>query len=82
MQYLLPVYLPMYGIVLMASISKMKQCEAKGFICIFIFLMIITVPLPVKAFDVIALINLVEWAQQKNYRAYLSHRKRKLAMLK
>ncbi|MCX5829262.1 MAG: hypothetical protein NTV58_14850 [Deltaproteobacteria bacterium] len=34
-----------------------------------------------KVFDVIALINLVEWTQLKNYRAYLSHRKRKLAIL-
>jgi len=31
-----------------------------------------------KKFDIIDLINLVSWIQMKNYRAYLSHRKRKM----
>jgi hypothetical protein len=34
-----------------------------------------------KTFDIIDLIELVEWIQLKNYRAYLSHRKRKLATM-
>jgi len=33
-----------------------------------------------KVFDVLDLIELVSWIQIKNYRAYLSHRKRKLAI--
>jgi len=43
--------------------------------------LLISAVLPMKVFDVIALINIVEWTQMKTYRAYLSHRKRKLAML-
>jgi len=37
--------------------------------------------LPMKVFDAVDLIELVSWIQMKNYRAYLSHRKRKLTAL-
>jgi len=37
--------------------------------------------LPMKIFDAFELIELVSWIQMKNRRAYLSHRKRKLALL-
>jgi hypothetical protein len=36
--------------------------------------------LPMKIFDAFDLIELVSWIQMKNHRAYLSHRKRKLAI--
>jgi hypothetical protein len=44
--------------------------------------LIINAVLPMKKFDVTDLINLVSWIQMKNYRACLSHRKRKMAALK
>ena len=34
-----------------------------------------------KVFDVTEIIELVAWIQLKNHRAYLSHRKRKLAAM-
>jgi len=34
-----------------------------------------------KVFDAMELIELVEWIQLKNHRAYLSHRKRKLTAM-
>ena len=38
--------------------------------------------LPMKKFDASDLIDLVSWIRTKNHRAYLSHRKRKLATLR
>jgi len=43
--------------------------------------LLISVALPMHKFDAIEMINLVAWIQTKNYRAYISHRKRKLAEL-
>jgi len=43
--------------------------------------LLISAVLPMKVFTVAELINLVEWIQLKNYRAYLSHRKRKLTIM-
>jgi hypothetical protein len=42
--------------------------------------LLINAVLPTKVFDSRNLIEIVSWIQMKNHRAYLSHRKRKLAM--
>lgn len=42
--------------------------------------LLISAVVPITAFDVTDLIELVSWIQMMNHRAYRSHRKRKLAM--
>jgi len=42
--------------------------------------LLISAVLPMKRFDPLDLIDLISWIQTKNYRAYISHRKRKLRM--
>ena len=43
---------------------------------------LIEVVLPVKHYDIAATLELVCWIQEKNHRAYLSHRKKKLGRIK
>jgi hypothetical protein len=39
---------------------------------------LLEIVLPLREYDIDDALDLVEWIQMKNYRAYLSHRKRKV----
>jgi hypothetical protein len=43
---------------------------------------LIEVVLPIRKYDIKSTIELIFWIQQKNHKAYLSHRKKRLKEIK